>query len=338
MRLMRVCGPLLLWTSLLAVPLVAAAAEPSELARARNALKNLGYSEARTLLEAALNQGGHSRAELLEIYALRGEVEAVLDGPEASEREFRKLLVLDPQHPPPERETPTFLVPFANARKWVLAAGSLRVEHTVPMVPSDARSFDLVERIVSDPLAMVAGTEVFYRASDATSYTRLSTVELRQRIPVSPIGARYYILFVDRAGNCLVTVGTVAAPLYVATPPMPAPIVHAVSRPRERWYASRAAWALIGIGVAGLVGASVLWAESADAVATARSAGTRDQYLAARDRSIGFDAGGGALDGVGGALVIVGVAVLIHRAVRAHAPAASAAHASLAGPIAQGAD
>jgi hypothetical protein len=340
-RLMRVCGPLLIATSVLVVPNVAGA-QATELARARNALKSLGYSEARTLLETALTQGGHTHAELLEIYALRGEVEAVLDGPEAGEREFRKLLVLDPKHPPPERETPTFMVPFENARQWARAAGSLRVEHAPPSAQPDDRDFELVERIVSDPLAMVAGTQVFYRGRDATAYARLATAELRQKIPISPVGATYYIQLVDRWGNVVATIGTPAAPLSVAAQPAAeteAPLVvptRAAPAPRGRWYKSPAAWSLIGIGVAGLAGASALFGESENAVDAARAANTRDQYLAAHNRSVAFDAAGGAVMGAGGVMVTIGVALLINRAVRLRAPASRARRSRAAVVVMQG--
>jgi hypothetical protein len=68
-----------------------------------------------------------------------------------------------------------------------------------------------------------------------------------------------------------------------------------------------------------MAGASVLLVESQNAVSAARAASTRDQYLAAHDRSVAFDASGGALMGAGGVLVTIGVAVLIHRAVRSRA-------------------
>jgi hypothetical protein len=124
---------------------------------------------------------------VLEIYALRGEVESVLDGPAAGERESRMLLMLAPQHPPPARETPTFLVPFENARRWAGAAGSLRVEHAPPVVSPTAKEFSVAERIVSDPLAMVAGAAVSFRPRDGSPFVQARGLGLGQRVPIGAV-------------------------------------------------------------------------------------------------------------------------------------------------------
>jgi hypothetical protein len=310
-------GVAALW--ICAWPLALRAAEPppqAALERARNELKNLGYSEARPLLDAALNEGGHSREELAEIYALRGEVEAVLEGADASEREFRKLMVLDPHHAPPKRETPTFMLPFESARKWAQRAGALTIEHVPPATAPAAARFDVTVRIVSDPLAMVAGAKVLYRDKDAAPFTRTPTVGLRQTLEAGPKQTSYYIEVVDRWGNKLMAFGNETAPLRPTLKEAELSLSGAPASPPVRWYRSPVGWSLCGVGLLGLGAGAVLLAEASLAVSAARTAADRDTYLAARGRAIDFDGAGGALVGVGGALFIGGLAILISRAQR----------------------
>src|SRR5436189_3273706 len=106
---------------------LATAAEPPALDSAVKAVRELRYPQARAELDALLKAGGHPRDRFVEILALHAEVVAVMDGPDAGERAFRRLLVIDPQHAPPSRRSPVVATPFERARKWVAANGALQV-------------------------------------------------------------------------------------------------------------------------------------------------------------------------------------------------------------------
>src|SRR5690348_13105409 len=98
------------------------------------ALDELRYADARRMVDQALQAGGHDRAELAELYLLSGEIAAVLDGADAGEREFRKLLVIEPEQPL-ARRTPVFAAPFARAKEWVRANGQLAASAQVAPGP-----------------------------------------------------------------------------------------------------------------------------------------------------------------------------------------------------------
>src|SRR5262245_24729385 len=120
---MRLLAAALLLATL-AHPAPARSAEPPSLKSASRAVRELRYADARDDLDALLKSGGQPRERFLAILALNAEVVAVMDGAEAGEREFRRLLVLDPTRTP-SRRTPVLLVPFERARKWVASNGPL---------------------------------------------------------------------------------------------------------------------------------------------------------------------------------------------------------------------
>lgn len=302
---------ILLVASLSARPL--RAETPSHLEQARVALASLGYTEAATLLERALVEGGLSRTELLEVYALRGEVAAVIDGAQASEREFRNLLVLDPAHAPPARESPTFTVPFESARAWVTATGALRVESVA--VARDRLTFATNLRIVADPLAMVAGARIRYRSSDAQPYQQAASPKLEQLVTSPPETSSYYVEVLDRWGNTLLVLGAPEAPLRVdALSQQDARVVPTPSpTPTSRRTLTRA---LLGVGAATAIAGGVMFGLSSRAVDRADGAMTRDAYLDASDDARTYDLVGGVMLGVGGALAITGAVLAVRDARR----------------------
>jgi hypothetical protein len=137
-----------------AAPLAQARSAPS-LESALRAASALRWAEARSEVEAVLRAGGLDRETVLRAYELRAETTAVLDGVDASEREYRKLLSLDPAHSPPRRRSPVFMMPYERARRWANDSGALRIAHTPPAtLPTGVPTTLTVE--LNDPL-MLAG-------------------------------------------------------------------------------------------------------------------------------------------------------------------------------------
>src|SRR5436305_1542529 len=110
-------------------------------------MRALKYTEARAQVNRALDAGGHDFSETVAFYAMAAELAGILDGPEACEREFRKVLTLDPHRAPPNRDSPVFRVPYERAVAWVRAGGHIELGVI------DANS-ELTVRITSDPLAL----------------------------------------------------------------------------------------------------------------------------------------------------------------------------------------
>jgi hypothetical protein len=222
-----------------------------EIERIRQAVAALRYPEAQSFCVTAIKAGGHRRPQLVQLYALCAEVTSVLDGPEAGERDFRRLLVLAPDHQPPRRDSPVLMAPFTNARRWVAENGPLRVE-TLP-----EESTDLGVRIGADPLAMVAGVQLFVRRrSGAFERVPGQATHVPAAGLEGPDGVEYYMQLVDQATNTLAELGSPQAPLHrravVAADAMGSARgrTAAPARRDRRWV-----WGVVGAAIA--VGAGV---------------------------------------------------------------------------------
>jgi hypothetical protein len=189
------------------------------LQEARRAIRELRYEDARPLLESSLARGHHSLAELTELYALRGEVAAVADGPDVGEAEFRHLLVLAPEHAPPSRDTPVFMTPFARARRWVAIHGPLRVQHRIGAPPQADLPTPITISIVNDPLAEVVAARLVHRRHFDEPFTAGERT-LRPLLPALPGGESidYYLEILDNNDNVLAELGSAIAPLHVEVP------------------------------------------------------------------------------------------------------------------------
>jgi hypothetical protein len=188
------------------------------LAEARRAIRELRYEDARPMLEASLARGHHTLAELTEIYALRGEVAAVAEGADVGEAEFRRLLVLAPEHAPPSRDTPVFMAPFNRARRWVALHGSLRVQHRVG-VPKPNLETPITLTIANDPFAEVVGARLIFRRHFDEPFTAGERT-LRPLLPAIAAGESidYYLEILDNNDNVVAELGSALAPLHVDVP------------------------------------------------------------------------------------------------------------------------
>jgi hypothetical protein len=202
------------------------------LEEARRALKELRFEDALAELDTALRRGGHTRADLLALLALHAEVDSVASGPAASEAEYRRLLVIAPNHPPPARDTPIFTVPFARARRWVESRGALEVQHRLTRAPAPNQATPLLVTVSSDPLAMVDGARLYHRLRTGEPFALVAGNTLRPSLPPAPAGStvEYYLEVLDERDDVVATppsderddvvaeIGTAADPFVVELP------------------------------------------------------------------------------------------------------------------------
>jgi hypothetical protein len=250
-----VAACLCLWAAL------AQAGSTTSLESAQRAVNELRWADARANVEAVLRAGGLDREAVLRAYELRAEATAVLDGADAGEREYRKLLSLDPTHAPPRRRSPVFMVPYERARRWATAEnGALRLAHTPPeALPAGVPTTLAVE--LNDPLSLAGAV----RAVGTAGETPFSLEP--PRLPKLAAGARatYRLEAIDGTGNVLVTLGAdtpfsatavaISLPPVVATPTPTSvePTIAAARTRRPRLWRPAigvAAFALASAGVA----------------------------------------------------------------------------------------
>lgn len=248
--------------------------ETAPIAAAQRAMRELRYEDARDELSVALGRGHHSRDALVALHALRGEVGAISDGAEVGESEFRRLLVLMPDHAPPARNTPIFSVPFARARRWVAAHGSLKAEQKLQSEPRTGLPTLLVVAVTTDPLSMVSGARLCYRTRPDEPYLAAAGLALTPSLPAVRAGEAldYYLQLVDANDDVVLELGTADEPYRVelaaepapppprARPPAEPPTVLVAQPPvpaarHDSAAVKTAGWVIGGLGVATLGGA-----------------------------------------------------------------------------------
>src|SRR6185369_1073871 len=125
----------------------------------------------------------------------------------------RKLLVLDPTHQAPARDTPVFTVPFVRAQKWIEANGTFKAELDAPKKVSPNRTTVVAVRL-QDPLALAVGARVHYRASSG-EFQSVSQPITRIELAASTVDLDYFVEILDSSQNTLAELGTKEAPNHV---------------------------------------------------------------------------------------------------------------------------
>jgi hypothetical protein len=203
--------------------LSAALAAPAD--DAALAMRELRWKDARATVDGALTRGGLDRQSWLVLARQAAEIAVVLDGAEAAEAEFRKLLVVDPEQPPPTRRGPVVMAPFERARRWVAEHGALKAVLRLPSAASeDVTAIEV--RVSGDSLAMVSGARV--RVRGANGFSRLPGSSLNPQLPTPGPETQFYIDLVDEHDNVLYSLGGADEPIKLkraAPPPPPAPPV-----------------------------------------------------------------------------------------------------------------
>jgi hypothetical protein len=197
---------------------------------AGRAVRELRYEDAQLLADKAVQRGNLDREELIALYALRGQLAAIAEGAGPGEAEFRRLLVLDPDHPLP-RDTPVVAGPFKEARRWVAAHGHLTVEARAselrPNLPTRVALAVLV-----DPLAMIERARLCYRLDGDEPFT-CGAAAIRPSLPPLSAGSGldYYVEVLDATDDVLDRLGTSGGPLRLEMPP---PVVTTIESPPPR--------------------------------------------------------------------------------------------------------
>jgi hypothetical protein len=219
-------------------PAIAQPGKSADLQKAETAMRALHYDQARAAVDRALGGGHLSLTEMAALYAISGEIACVLDGEAAGEREFRKLLVIDPHHAPPTRDSPVFRAPFARAQKWVAQAGSLALQGVA--VPGG-----LQVRTVSDPLALVSSARVYVRARAGEPFAPAPMEALKAQISsTEPVD--YYVEGIDRLDDVVVVLGSAERPLRLVQPAASA------ERRRDRLLSATIGTGVISIALLGI--------------------------------------------------------------------------------------
>jgi len=242
-RLLRLC---VVAGISLATPMAMA---QSSIERAEEHMEALRYDEAKVLVTEALEGGGLSKIQVTKALSILAELAAILEGPEAGERAFRRLLVLAPSQHQPSTSSPVVADPYVRAREWVESQGILEVAHSPPKSVLAGKPVALEVSIQRDPLAMVAGARTSYRLPGG-GFRLLPGRSLSMSLPAVPSGGyvEYYISVVDRYGNELSALGSKSSPLAVhAEGDAPSAKVRAAPRP--------ATWVVAGAGAVALVAA-----------------------------------------------------------------------------------
>jgi hypothetical protein len=209
----------------LSAALAHAAGAGASLEGAQRAVSELRWAEARSELDALLRAGGLEREQLVRAYEMRAEVTAVLDGAEAAEREYRKLLALDPTHPPPRRGSPVFMTPYQRARRWVGEAGPLRLNHQPPAAVPVGVTIALRVQL-HDPLGLTAAVRAVGEVGGE------SFALSPPRLPPLGEGARasYRLDALDAGGSLLASLGA-ETPFAVRAEPPPATLATPLPSP-----------------------------------------------------------------------------------------------------------
>jgi hypothetical protein len=207
-------------------------ARAADLERANAEIQQLHFDRALEALDAALRAGDNSPAQLARIHRLLGEVSASLGLADAAVGHFQHWLMLEPTGELEEGASPKLLQPLADARRLLQDRAPLQVRYRVD---SAAPSITLL--VDSDPLTMVAGMRVTVHRAGAA----LATVEQRSggaltvALPPGPLDVELAAL--DRYGNRLVELGTIA----VGRRARPRPLV-------ARWWA----WGSLALAAAAI--------------------------------------------------------------------------------------
>lgn len=165
---------------------------------AQQAADEMRYEDAVALLERALATGECRRDELATLYRLSAQL-AITVGDEArGEREFLRLLSIDPEAELPRGTSPKIQARFDSARAQVRERGALEVD-----VETDGTTVRAT--IESDPADLVAGGVAVWTEGGELRAVDLHRRKRRTYLLALPIESRVEVAvrITDRPGNTL---------------------------------------------------------------------------------------------------------------------------------------
>jgi hypothetical protein len=196
-----------------------ARADPAAIDDARRSLQALDFSGALAKARSAIDAGGHTPAELSELYAIIGEAASVSEGAQAGEAAFRIALSIAPARPAPSRSSPVVQTPFGRARQFTEKNGVLRASHAVE-TQRGGLGFRVAVRVESDPLGLVARRQLWWRDRGGAFNPAVLEGDLFV-VPLRPGLVEYYAQLVDAHGNVLSTIGEAQRPRELMAAPGP---------------------------------------------------------------------------------------------------------------------
>ena len=165
-------------------------ADNAKLAEARKAIEQVRLDQAQRLLVEALQVGGNTPAEVVEIYRLSASTAVVLGQADVGEQYYRRWLALDPHATLSSDVGPKLREPFVAAQAYMRAKGHL----TVRVAKRHASIIDVV--VESDPLTMVSAIALAGERPVPLGVDRHVRLEARQGAPTT-------IVVLDELGNRL---------------------------------------------------------------------------------------------------------------------------------------
>jgi tetratricopeptide (TPR) repeat protein len=215
---------------------LAATANPTPLATARERVDSLKYADAMKLLDQTLATPGLSRADLLEALQLEGVIRASMGKSAEAEQFFERWLVLEPGAKLPKRWGPKIQTAFFSARSWMDTHAPL----TATRLPPALEKGQLVKvrlQVGEDALKLVRQATFHVQVGDAApaDQTVAAAGGAAAEAAVAPaLAVKWWAELLGEHGETLLAVGSAAEPLAEKGEAPPAPLVKAVETPAPR--------------------------------------------------------------------------------------------------------
>jgi len=239
-----------------------AGAERIALDEAEKQQSAMEYAQAVETVQAVIERGGNSLADLKRAYVIAASSLAALGLSSDSKRYFTMLLALDPSFSLGADASPKVQAPLADAKAdWGAKPRLTAVHPRVEQARVD-QPLMLKLKVVGDPLKMVRGAAVSYTLPGKENPSTLGTggdaPERVLAIPLPALEAKpgkmtYNLQLVDEHQNILWQEGPLELELVGPTEVAAAPVV--ASTP---WYKHWWVWAIAGVVVAGATTAAVV--------------------------------------------------------------------------------
>jgi len=249
----------LLLTLVVTAPAAAQATPRTHIDRAQALYAEMRYAEVVPELDQALAQSGNSESQLVEIYALLGTVQVVLNNSEAARAAFVSLVKLDPQHQLDPRLSPKIRDFFSDARRSARPVEPVRFSGPAVVSGGDGAPF-VVEVELETPVPAGLTVELWSRSDRRQPFASQPMVRQGQQhfraehaVPATADLIEYYVATRDALGRVAGAMGSEAVPLTITV------------RSAE-WYLQPTVWIAVGV-----TGAIVVAAAAVTAVVLASS-------------------------------------------------------------------
>lgn len=153
----------------LVVTAILSQAQSPHIQAARDAMDDLRYPDARTLLQKARQQPNLPREQLIEILWLQGLVAASLNQADGARAAFRALFAIDPEHRPDRDYPPKIMSPYYEARGWIATTRPLGFAR-LPAELDAGRVKRIGVKIQADPLALVTAVRIHVVGGETTEH------------------------------------------------------------------------------------------------------------------------------------------------------------------------